>query len=240
MNKVIAVLGVGPGLGTSMAWKYGREGFSVALVARRPAPLAALVQELAAEGITAKAYPADLKVPAQVSAVLQQIASDLGDIDTVYYGPNAPETFIPAFALSVEEAQDKLNLFLTGLIATVQATLPKMRERKGGTILVGLGGSAAVGLPFMSGPGPALAAARNYLYSLHGEVAAEGVFVGMLTLSAVIRNSGWQQGMADGSIQLDLPPGFVIPEIDPADLAEMLWSMAVDRTTPELVYPLRA
>lgn len=39
MGKVIAIFGVGPGLGISMAWRFGREGYAVALVACRNAPL---------------------------------------------------------------------------------------------------------------------------------------------------------------------------------------------------------
>jgi NAD(P)-dependent dehydrogenase (short-subunit alcohol dehydrogenase family) len=38
MSKTIAVFGVGPGMGRSIARRFGREGFQVALVARKFAP----------------------------------------------------------------------------------------------------------------------------------------------------------------------------------------------------------
>jgi NAD(P)-dependent dehydrogenase (short-subunit alcohol dehydrogenase family) len=52
-TKTIAVFGVGPGMGRSVARRFGREGFQVALVARNQTRLDAFTAELAAEGITA-------------------------------------------------------------------------------------------------------------------------------------------------------------------------------------------
>ncbi len=117
--------------------------------------------------------------------------------------------------------RSKVELFLYGLIAAVGAVLPDMRAAKGGTILVGLGGSAAVGLPFASGPGPALAAARNYLHSLHGELAHDGIYVGCSpfrrsSATALARRHRLRRDR-DGS-----PAGFENPEVDPGALAEML------------------
>jgi short-subunit dehydrogenase len=236
MKKCIAILGAGPGLGTALAHKYGKEGYAVALVARRLEPLQTLVNQLAQEGIVAQAFTADLRDPSAVSTVISNIQSNFGGIETLYYGPNAPEVFVPATTVDVEALKDKVELFLYGLVAAVASALPTIRAQRG-AILVGLGGSAAVGLPFMSGPGPALAGARNYLYSLHGELATEGVYVGMLTLSAVIKNSGWHAGIHSGTIPMNLPPDFQIPEVDPAALAELLHRAAQTRQTAELVYP---
>lgn len=238
MKKSIVILGAGPGLGIALARRYGHDGYSVALVARRLQPLQAISEQLSAEGVTVQVFTADFRNPEEVIGVLSEIQARFGSVDTLYYGPNAPETFVPASTLSIEAIKDKVELFLYGLVASVNAVLPSMRAQGHGAILVGLGGSASVGLPFMSGPGPALSGARNYLYSLYGELAAEGIYVGMLRLSAVIKNSGWQTGIQSGAIPMSLPPGFVIPEVDAAVLADMLYSAAHnDQKVPELVYP---
>jgi short-subunit dehydrogenase len=47
MSKTIAVFGVGPGMGRSVARRFGREGFQVALVARNQTRLDAFTGELA-------------------------------------------------------------------------------------------------------------------------------------------------------------------------------------------------
>ena len=53
MSKTIAVFGAGPGMGRSVARRFGREGFRVALVARNQERLAAFTEELAGDGIDA-------------------------------------------------------------------------------------------------------------------------------------------------------------------------------------------
>jgi NAD(P)-dependent dehydrogenase (short-subunit alcohol dehydrogenase family) len=181
-KKCIAILGAGPGLGLALARRYGKDGYAVALVGRRAEVVQTQSQQLIAEGVAAQGFKADLREPAQVSAVVADILSRFGRIDVLYYGPNAPEAFVPAASLSVDDVKDKVELFLYGLVAAVRGVLPSMQSQQQGAILVGLGGSAAVGLPFVSGPGPALAGARNYLYSLHGELAPQGIHVAMLTV----------------------------------------------------------
>jgi NAD(P)-dependent dehydrogenase (short-subunit alcohol dehydrogenase family) len=60
MSKTIAVFGVGPGMGRSVARRFGREGFQVALVARNQTRLDAFTGELAADGIKAAGFAGDL------------------------------------------------------------------------------------------------------------------------------------------------------------------------------------
>lgn len=101
---------------------------------------------------------------------------------------------------------------------------------------MGLGGTAVRGIPFRSGPGPAMAAARNYLQSLHGEVAGDGVRVAMVTISAIIKQSAAHRAIESGQVKLDLPPGVRVPEADPAELAELL-ADAADAGKVEVTFP---
>lgn len=57
----IAIVGAGPGLGAAVARKFGREGFAVALIARNRTKLEALEKDLAADGVTARGYVADVR-----------------------------------------------------------------------------------------------------------------------------------------------------------------------------------
>ena len=70
MSKVIAVFGAGAGRGVALARRFGREGFRVALVARRKDRLEELAEELRRERIEATAFPADLGDPAGVPALI--------------------------------------------------------------------------------------------------------------------------------------------------------------------------
>ena len=51
-NPVIVVVGAGPGMGASVARRFGREGFDVALIGLPADQLEALGGQLQAEGIT--------------------------------------------------------------------------------------------------------------------------------------------------------------------------------------------
>jgi len=46
MSKVVAVLGVGPGIGHAVALRFARENFAVALMARSPEKLEAVASEI--------------------------------------------------------------------------------------------------------------------------------------------------------------------------------------------------
>ncbi|WP_210763474.1 SDR family NAD(P)-dependent oxidoreductase [Xanthomonas hydrangeae] len=55
----MVIFGAGNGLGLAVGRRFGREGYAVALVARKLQPLEALVVELAAGGVTAAPFLAD-------------------------------------------------------------------------------------------------------------------------------------------------------------------------------------
>lgn len=89
----------------------------------------------------------------------------------------------------------------------------------------------------MSGPGTAMTATRNYLYSLHGELAAEGIYVGMVTITAVVKHSAYHQALQSGTVKLELPEGVEIAKADPAELAKQLWYQSQHQGVAEIVYP---
>jgi short-subunit dehydrogenase len=240
MDKTIAVFGAGTGLGASVARRFGQEGFRVALVGRRPGPLDALVAVLAAEGIEAAAFPADLTETYAIPALVAAITKRFGRIDVVEYAPISPAAFTPAMQLTAETLRDLVSLYLLTPVELVQAVLPQMLERGDGGILIGHGLSAVEGMPFMSGVGPAMAAARNYLYSLNGELAGKGVYVGTLAIAAMIKRSESHQALASGELSFDMPGGTSIPTVDPDDLAEQYWNLFSKRDRVEQIYPLAA
>lgn len=67
----------------------------------------------------------------------------------------------------------------------------------------------------------------------------DGVFAGLVTITAVIQNSAYHVGLATGAIKMEMPEGMVVPEADPAELAERLWNAARDGSVPEIFYPER-
>jgi short-subunit dehydrogenase len=234
MSKSIAVFGAGPGLGQAVAHRYVREGYAVALVARRREPLDLLAKDLTSAGATAHVITADLSHTDATSRLAEQIRSKVGHLDAFYYAPTPDGGFVPAVNLTPQHAQDFMPLSFYTLLALVQEFLPHMLKQGDGAILTAQGASSVQGLPNMSGPGPAQAAQRNYLQSLHAEVAGKGVYVGMLYIGAAIEHSAFHAEMEKAKAAGD--PVWEMPTADPAHLADLLWTMHSTKDQPEAIY----
>ncbi|MGW1619787.1 SDR family NAD(P)-dependent oxidoreductase [Streptomyces sp. NPDC002172] len=237
MSKVIAVFGAGTGLGLSVARRFGREGFRVALVARRKERLDALVAQLTDEGVEAAAFPADLSDPAGIPALVDAIRGHFGRIDVVEYGPiGADQAFAPAAQLDAATLERISPVLLLTPVELFRAVLPELTDRGDGALLMTTGYSAVQGVPHLSGPGPVMSAARNYVYSLNGELAGTGVYAGTLTIAAVITGSEAAEATAKGDI--DLPnAGVEVPVVHPDELAGYYWDMYTRRDRVEQAYP---
>jgi short-subunit dehydrogenase len=235
MNKVCVIFGAGSGLGISVARRFGREGYRIALVARNRVALEENAAALGAEGLEAKVFAADLTDEAAIVSLVATLHAQFGRIDVVYYAPTTNDAFLPAAALTPKAMMPFMALWFFGMVKAVSEILPQMRIRGSGAILTAFGSNAVQGEPYMSGSGPAQAAARNYLFSLHGELAAEDIHVGMVSINGVIKGSGYHQAMEQG--QIDVPEGVVMPEVDPDEMAEMLWRAASGTGAIETFYP---
>jgi short-subunit dehydrogenase len=241
LPKSIAVFGAGPGLGHAVARRYAQDGYEVVLVARRREPLELLARELAdaGRGATAHIVTADLADTDAVPALAKQIRAVVGGLDALYYAPTPGDGFFPAADLTPQRAEAFMPLVFYTLVALVQEFLPHMLAHGDGAILTAQGASTVHGLPNMSGPGPAQAAQRNYLQSLHTEVAAKGVYVGMLYVGAIIEDSGFhawlQNAKATGAETRDWGP-----TVTPAHLANLLRDMHEAKAAAEAIYPDQA
>jgi short-subunit dehydrogenase len=231
MRKSMAVFGAGPGLGQAVAGRYAQEGYDIVLVARRRQPLDTLAQGLV-KGARAHVITADLSDTDAMPGLADQVRATVGDLDALYYAPTPKDGFVPAADLTPRRAEDFMPLAVYSLLALVQQFLPHMLEQGDGAILTAQGASAVHGLPNMSGPGPAQAAQRNYLQSLHAEIADKGVYVGMLYIGAIIANSAFHT-------QIEQAGRSWGPTVDPAHLADLLWDMHRARSPAETTYPER-
>lgn len=106
--------------------------------------------------------------------------------------------------------------------------LPEWTERGDGAFLMTTGATAGSPRPFGSGVGPLMAAARNWLFSLNGELADAGIYAGTLSIASFIARSevGEPAAAALGA-----------PLIDPDELAEVCWQMYTERDRVERVHP---
>ncbi len=235
MSNSIAIFGAGPGLGQAVAHRYAREGYDVILVGRRREPLDLLAGQLTSAGAAAHVITADLCDTDALPRLTEQIRAGVGDLDTIYYGPTPDRDFVPAAKLTPRYAQEFMPLIFYTLVALVQEFLPYMLERGHGAILTAQGASTKQGLPNMSGPGPAQAAQRNYLQSLHAEVAEKGVHVGMLYIGAAIEDSAFHTQLEEAKAAGEQV--WEMPTVAPGHLADLLWNLHQTRNQTEISYP---
>lgn len=230
MSKVIAVFGAGGGLGLAVARRFGREGFRVALVARRKDRLDALVEQLAGEGIEAAGFSADLSKPEDVPSLIAAIEGHFGRVDVIEYGPiGSEQTFAPATKVDAAMLQGQLPLLLLTPVEVIRAVLPSWTDRGDGAFLLTQGATAVQGAPYRSGVGPVMAATRNYVYSLNGELADAGIYAGTLSIASFI--SGSEVG------EIGAKHAGVSSLIDPDDLADIYWDLYTKRDRVEQIYP---
>lgn len=195
---VIAIIGAGPGLGAAVARKFGREGFSIALISRNQQKLDTMATELTTAGFTAGAYAADVREPASLEAALASAAAELGPITALQYSPLPSRDYLkPVLDLTPELALEALQFSALGLIHAALAVLPAMREAGTGSIILINGGTSVKARAGFAGTSVAFPAESAYGEMLHDALEAEGIRVKQLVIPGGIPQLQLENGIDD-------------------------------------------
>ncbi|MEU0883242.1 SDR family NAD(P)-dependent oxidoreductase [Lentzea sp. NPDC005914] len=230
MSPTAVVLGVGPGLGMSIAHRFGREGYEVMLVSRRGDRHAGYLAALADAGVKARAFAVDLRDRVRLLSTLDEV----GAVDVVYYGPGASDlNDIPGEITSTTSAEARAAMeWLYPAIDVVQHVLPGVTGRGGGLLFAG-GLSAVVPMPMLGALALGAAALRNYAVTLNAALAEKGVYAGTLTIGGAIERSDIYELVASKPEKFGELGGRTL---DPDDIAEAAWQMFVKRDRAEEVF----
>ncbi|WP_439664157.1 SDR family NAD(P)-dependent oxidoreductase [Lentzea sp. HUAS TT2] len=230
MSPTAVVLGAGPGLGMSVAHRFGREGYDVALISRGGARHARYLAELADAGVSARAFAADVRDREQLLSTLDAV----GPVDVVYYGPGATDlNDMPGEITSTTRAEALAAMeWLYPAIDVVQHVLPGVIERGGGLLFAG-GLSAVLPMPVLGALALSSAALRNYAVTLNAALAEKGVFAGTLTIGGVVERGDIHKLVESRPEQFG---GLTGHTLNPDDIAETAWQMFVKRDRAEEVF----
>lgn len=221
MAKTLAVVGAGPGIGLAVAERFGREGFKVALLARRADALNGFVEQLKAKGVEAAAFPADILDRPGLTAALQKAIAHFGSIDVLEYGPTpSGEMLRTPRNTTVENETFHLDLGVLGAVAAVQAVLPGMLERKDGGILFTTAASAQYPVTFTASFGVAAGATLNYARVLNEDLAVDGVYAGIVSVAGLVV----QEGQHDDAFS-----GRGLPVVTAQAVAQIHWDLYTRR-----------
>jgi short-subunit dehydrogenase len=228
----IAIYGAGPALGMAVARRFGREGFRVALVARSRERLDSMARDLAADGIEAAGFQADIADQAAAVRAADQVEGQLGPIDVLEHSPtpgSAPgRLFTGPLELDVATIVPLLDLYLLTPVALVGRLLPGMRERGNGGLLFAMGAAARYPIPRLAAGGMALSGLRSYARTLNSALGETGVYAGALLIGATIENSRTHRGGTFPAVG-ERPRATVRA----GDLADHLWDMYTKRDRAE-------
>jgi NAD(P)-dependent dehydrogenase (short-subunit alcohol dehydrogenase family) len=218
---VIAIVGAGSGLGSSIAKVFGRRGFDVALVARRQEALDERVAELDRLGISSQGFSGDVMEPSSLVDTFARIEERFGPVEVLEYSP-APHrpvagmTTVPILEVTVENVRPHIDYLLNGAITATAQVLPGMLERGSGTLLYTTGASSTQPMPRMGNYGPAAAALRHWVLGMHAVLAPRGVYAAHVPIAVFI---------GSGS-----------PEAEPDAIAELYWDLHGQRREAEHLY----
>lgn len=182
----LVIVGAGPGLGMSIAEKFGEREFEVALIARNQTKLDGYVKTLSKKNITSSGFVADVTNKQQLKDAFVKIRETYGQIDVLIYNAGVIEP-ISAVDTTDEIANQHLQVNVIGGITSAQQVIPEMLEREQGTIFfTGGGGSELTVTPILTTLSIGKSGLRSYAHCLHAELADKGIYVGMLSIDGVI------------------------------------------------------
>jgi NAD(P)-dependent dehydrogenase (short-subunit alcohol dehydrogenase family) len=232
IRPVLLVLGAGPGLGLSVAYRFGAEGHAVALVSRSAARHPDYLRSLADAGIDAAAFTADAADPDQLRDAVDAARARFGRIDVGYYGPAA----LGQLAGDITELDASgAAVALRSVVPAVDFAsllLPEFRDRGAGGLLFAGGLSSVIPMPPLGGLALASAALRNYALTLHAALAPAGIYVGTITIGGLIERGDIYRAMLDNA---GIFGGVRAATLNPDELATTVWRLYTERNSPEAV-----
>ena len=134
-SKVTVILGAGPGLGAATARRFAREGFAVALMARRKENLSAIRQEIEDANGTGMTVEADATDAESVAQAFDRVREGLGDPEVFTYNAGAFQMG-SILDLIPEHFDNCFRANCSGAFYGAQQVLPAMMEKGSGTIIL--------------------------------------------------------------------------------------------------------
>jgi short-subunit dehydrogenase len=171
------ITGASSGIGQALAQRFAREGWRLALVARRGAELQAWVDALGLAAERAHVYAADVRDVRSIVDAGRDCIATQGLPDAVVANAGISVGIDTADFDDLEVMRATFETNNIGMAATFHPFVEAMRQRGSGR-LVGIASVAGIrGLPGHGAYSASKAAAISYCESLRGECAPSGVKV---------------------------------------------------------------
>lgn len=214
MQKTAMIVGVGPGLGYSLAELFGKKGFRVILTARRADTLKTYQEKLKAQDVEAFVAPADAFDGFQLESTLRTVVEEFSAPDVLIYNVGLT-TLDTDTHIDADTLIERYTVDVAGAYRCIQIlNTPEFAEKKGAVLVTG--GGLALHPHFDYLPlSMDKAALRAMVYAMHPVLREKGIFLGLVTIMG---------GIAPGT------------EFAPERIAESYWDLYQERSQCEVIF----
>ena len=238
-GKVAIVTGAGPGIGRATALRFAQDGADVVVAARRPEPLLAMAEELAAEtGRRVLAIPCDITDLAACEALAERTASELGRIDVLVNVATSPFERARVVDMDWDGYADSVQLNVVGTMKLCGEVARRMVETGGGSI-VNIGTLSTTSLiPKNSAYSSTKAAMIAVSRTMAREMGRDNIRVNIVTpgfttgepLDRLFERMGEGQGVSGEEMSRKVAATSELKRhVDPEDIAEACLYLGSDR-----------
>lgn len=161
-GKTAIVTGGASGIGLAIVEALAENGASVAIIDRDTGRLANEQARLATRDLHVQTYAGDVADQGQITSAIASATKALGGLDIIFanagitggYGPASTHTNAGAFEnFDIETWNRTIDVNLSGVIHTLRAALPALKQRQAGKIIVTssiavLRANTAIGYPY--------------------------------------------------------------------------------------------
>ncbi|MEM9348664.1 MAG: SDR family NAD(P)-dependent oxidoreductase [Pseudomonadota bacterium] len=188
MQNLILV-GAGPGVGEAIAWRFGRAGFRIGLIARNSARLSELAARLKAASIPAFWSTADAADMGQIDQALDALVGEMGPCNVMIYNAAVLRPEDP-LDLETETLAQEFAVNVLGAHRVAKKLAGPMVTRGSGAMLFTNGGLAYEPFPEWTSLALGKAALRSLSISLYKELSPKGVHVASIAICGIVREGG--------------------------------------------------
>jgi short-subunit dehydrogenase len=172
-QPTVLITGASSGIGAGLAREFSRQGYGVALLARRIEKLEVLAADIRGAGGKASVHRADVTEEGSVGAVIHELAGQ-GVFPEIVVANAGFGVVGNVQSLSLEDYRRQFETNVFGVIRTLQESLPALRRSRGRFVIMG----SVAG--HLSGAGSSAYtmskfAVRALAEALHGDLRSAGV-----------------------------------------------------------------
>jgi 2-dehydro-3-deoxy-L-rhamnonate dehydrogenase (NAD+) len=229
------VVGGGRGIGQAISRRFHDAGASICIVARNEVSLEQALEREAADGRSMSGVAADIVDPEAVQAAHDRAERLLGAIDILVVTAGVVGPSAPVWSYDLAIFNDVVAVNFMGTVHWVRATLPAMRARRSGSVVLFASVAGKEGNPRQSAYCAAKAAVMAFTKSVAKEVVADGILVNCIAPGIVATEMALATPLETRNyILAKVPMGRMGEPIEIAAIAHLLASGEAGFTTGQV------